>query len=258
MLLVRQYRAAVGRELLEAPAGKRDVDGEPPEETGRRELEEEVGYTAARMILLAEAFTSPGFCDEYAYIYAALDLTPLATARAATAEEAAMTVERVSLSDVDDLIARARAGGRHHDHRRCSSRAPSCAIGAEEPVMPAVTSDALDEQLAEHATWLAVERGLRPNTLTAYARDLADYARFLRRRGIHDPRDVDEACVRAFVEERAASGDTRRPTGGGERRAGARVRPLVPPLLRRRGERRRRPDRRRPRPDASLRASRRR
>jgi integrase/recombinase XerD len=74
--------------------------------------------------------------------------------------------------------------------------------------MPAVTSDTLDEQLAEHATWLAVERGLRPNTLIAYARDLADYARFLRRRGIHDPRDVDEACVRAFVEERAASGDT--------------------------------------------------
>jgi ADP-ribose pyrophosphatase len=58
------------------------------------------------MILLAEAFTSPGFCDEYAYIYAALDLTPLATTHAATAEEAAMTVERVSLSDVDDLIAR--------------------------------------------------------------------------------------------------------------------------------------------------------
>jgi 8-oxo-dGTP pyrophosphatase MutT (NUDIX family) len=106
VLLVRQYRAAAGRELLEAPAGKRDVEGEPPEETGRRELEEEVGHTAGRMILLAEAFTSPGFCDEYAYIYAALDLTPLATTHAATAEEAAMTVERVSLADVDDLIAR--------------------------------------------------------------------------------------------------------------------------------------------------------
>jgi integrase/recombinase XerD len=73
--------------------------------------------------------------------------------------------------------------------------------------MPAIASDALDEQLAEHATWLAVERGLRPNTLTAYARDLADYARFLRARGIHDPREVDETCVRAFVEERAASRD---------------------------------------------------
>jgi 8-oxo-dGTP pyrophosphatase MutT (NUDIX family) len=106
VLLVRQYRAAAGRELLEAPAGKRDVDGEPPEETGRRELEEEVGHAAGRMVLLAEAFTSPGFCDEYAYIYAALDLTPLAATHAATAEEAAMSVERVRLEDVDHLIAR--------------------------------------------------------------------------------------------------------------------------------------------------------
>ena len=69
--------------------------------------------------------------------------------------------------------------------------------------MTTVAADALEEQLAEHATWLAVERGLRPNTLLAYARDLADYAAFLRARGIHDPRDVDEACVRAFVGERA-------------------------------------------------------
>ncbi|HEY8217071.1 MAG TPA: NUDIX hydrolase [Acidimicrobiia bacterium] len=106
VLLVRQYRAAAGRDILEAPAGKRDVHGEPPEETGRRELEEEVGHRAGRMVLLAEAFTSPGFCDEYAYIYAALDLTPLASTYAATAEEAAMTVERFPLAEVDDLIAR--------------------------------------------------------------------------------------------------------------------------------------------------------
>jgi ADP-ribose pyrophosphatase len=106
VLLVRQYRAATGRALLEAPAGKRDVDGEPPEDTGRRELEEEVAHRAGRMVLLAEAYTSPGFCDEYAYIYAALDLTPLAGARAATAEEAAMTVERYPLTDVANLIER--------------------------------------------------------------------------------------------------------------------------------------------------------
>jgi ADP-ribose pyrophosphatase len=104
-LLVRQFRAAAGRELLEAPAGKRDVDGEPPETTGRRELEEEIGQRAGRMHLLSETYTSPGFSDEYAYIYAAFDLTPLAHTHAATAEEAAMTVERVALADVDALIA---------------------------------------------------------------------------------------------------------------------------------------------------------
>ena len=41
--LVRQYRAAVDRMVLEAPAGTCDVDGEPPEATARRELAEEAG-----------------------------------------------------------------------------------------------------------------------------------------------------------------------------------------------------------------------
>ena len=67
--------------------------------------------------------------------------------------------------------------------------------------------DVLDDLLGEHATWLTVERGLRPNTLAAYSRDLADYAAFLRARGLHDPRDVDESCVRAFVEHRTAARD---------------------------------------------------
>jgi ADP-ribose pyrophosphatase len=106
VLLVRQYRAAVGAEVLEAPAGKRDVEGETPEETGRRELEEEVGCSAGRMVLLAEAYTSPGFSDEYAHIFAALDLGPVGPTHASRAEEAAMTVERVALSEVDGLIAR--------------------------------------------------------------------------------------------------------------------------------------------------------
>ena len=46
VLLVRQYRAAVDGDLLEVPAGKRDVDGEPPEATAHRELEEEIGHRA--------------------------------------------------------------------------------------------------------------------------------------------------------------------------------------------------------------------
>jgi len=105
VLLVRQYRAAVGTEILEAPAGKRDVDGEAPDETARRELEEEVAHRAGRLEWLGECYTSPGFCDEYAYLYAAFDLTPLDAPSAATAEEAVMTVERVLLAAVDDLIA---------------------------------------------------------------------------------------------------------------------------------------------------------
>jgi len=62
VLMIRQYRVAVDAELLEVPAGKRDVAGEVPEATGRRELEEEVGHRAQRMVALAEFFNTPGFC----------------------------------------------------------------------------------------------------------------------------------------------------------------------------------------------------
>jgi ADP-ribose pyrophosphatase len=105
-LLVRQFRAAVGGELLEVPAGKRDVDGEPPEETARRELEEEIGHRAGRLVPLAEFFNTPGFCDEYTHLYAALDLEDLGETRAEGPEEQAMTTERVPFAAVDDLIAK--------------------------------------------------------------------------------------------------------------------------------------------------------
>lgn len=67
--------------------------------------------------------------------------------------------------------------------------------------------DGLDRALAEHATWLTVERGLRPNTLTAYRRDLTAYVAFLRSRGITDPAGVDVATVRDFVALRSAPDD---------------------------------------------------
>ena len=73
-ILVRQCRVAAGRELLEVPAGKRDVDGEPPEATANRELEEEIGYRAGRLELLCEFYNSPGFCDEYTHLFLATDL----------------------------------------------------------------------------------------------------------------------------------------------------------------------------------------
>ncbi len=106
VLLVRQYRSAIGHELLEVVAGKRDVDGEPPEETARRELEEEIGYRAHRLVSLGEFYNSPGFCDEYSYVYCALDLEALDQRHTVTAEEASMTVERIALDDVEERIAR--------------------------------------------------------------------------------------------------------------------------------------------------------
>lgn len=104
-LLVRQFRAATGGALLEVPAGKRDVPGEPPEATAARELEEEIGYRPGRLVPLCEFYNSPGFCDEYTHLYCALELVPLAGARGVTAEEAAMTIEAVSFDAVDELVA---------------------------------------------------------------------------------------------------------------------------------------------------------
>ena len=104
VLLVRQYRAAVEADLLEIPAGKRDVSDEPPEETARRELAEEVGMRPGRLDKLAEFYNSPGFCDEYSYVFLARDLEPCAV-EAASVEERHMSIERVPLADAPGLIA---------------------------------------------------------------------------------------------------------------------------------------------------------
>lgn len=103
VLLVRQYRAAVDRELLEIPAGKRDLEGEAPEATARRELEEEVGMRAGRLEKLAEFYNSPGFCDEHSFVYLADGLEPCPTAKQGV-EERHMSVEEVALGDVRALV----------------------------------------------------------------------------------------------------------------------------------------------------------
>lgn len=104
-ILVRQYRAAVDRPVLEVPAGKRDVDGEPPGITAERELGEELGLRAGRLVKLAEFFNTPGFCDELTHLYAALDLTEIGHSAPTSAEEREMTIERVALADVERLVA---------------------------------------------------------------------------------------------------------------------------------------------------------
>jgi len=103
-LMVRQYRVAVQGEILELPAGKRDVEGEPPADTAARELEEEIGRRAGKLELLSEFFNTPGFCDEYSYLYLATELEETAR-NAVSAEEAHMQIERVPLDRVEAMIA---------------------------------------------------------------------------------------------------------------------------------------------------------
>lgn len=70
ILLVEQYRKPIERATLELPAGKRE-NGEDSKVCGIRELEEETGLKAEKFELLGKIATSPGFCDEYIYIYKA-------------------------------------------------------------------------------------------------------------------------------------------------------------------------------------------
>lgn len=73
IIMVRQYRHAVGKALLEIPAGKLDR-GEIPEQCARRELEEETGYASNQLRLLTSVWTAPGFSDEIIHIYVAENL----------------------------------------------------------------------------------------------------------------------------------------------------------------------------------------
>ena len=103
VLMVRQFRAAVDSDLLEVPAGKRDVAGEATEVTAARELAEEVGRQADRLELLARFYNSPGFSDELSWLYLARDLTAVPEDRQG-AEEQHMTVEEVPLAEVPAMI----------------------------------------------------------------------------------------------------------------------------------------------------------
>lgn len=98
VILVRQYRAALDADLWEIPAGKRDVDGEPPEITAGRELEEEAGMRAGSIEPLLTIHHSPGFCDEHGHIFLAQDLTEVPQ-RLDGPEEQEMEVARVPIAD---------------------------------------------------------------------------------------------------------------------------------------------------------------
>jgi 8-oxo-dGTP pyrophosphatase MutT (NUDIX family) len=74
--LTRQPREVIGDAAsLEVPAGKLDVPGEPPLETAKRELAEEIGKRAENWEELLAFYTSPGFSDERVWLYLATGLS---------------------------------------------------------------------------------------------------------------------------------------------------------------------------------------
>ena len=105
VVCVRQFRVALGHDLLEIVAGRQDIPGEPPEVAAQRELAEEIGMRAGRLVPLTDFYSGPGFTDELLRVFLALDLEPDGSADRDGHEEQYMRIEHVPLANVPELIA---------------------------------------------------------------------------------------------------------------------------------------------------------
>lgn len=106
-VLVRQYRPALDRELLEIPAGTLDKGGEDPLACGARELAEELGATAAHWEHLTTYGVAVGISTEQLHLYLASGLS-FGRVSADGIEERSMTMERLALDDVPAAVADGR------------------------------------------------------------------------------------------------------------------------------------------------------
>ena len=107
LYLVRQPREAVGEpRLLELPAGKLDVEGETPLECARRELTEEIGYSAGEWRELKRFYTSPGFAEEEVTVFEATALESVEDHRPDPQER--IEVVAWPLADLDRAIEECR------------------------------------------------------------------------------------------------------------------------------------------------------
>lgn len=75
VLLVKQYRKAIEKELLEIPAGGIEPS-EDPVAAVQREMREETGFLPRKIERLGGFYSTPGYCNEYLYLFFAADLTP--------------------------------------------------------------------------------------------------------------------------------------------------------------------------------------
>ena len=103
VILVRQYRYAVERDLLEVPAGTIGR-GETPEECAARELEEETGYTSGGMKKITEFFSAPGYSTEKIHVFLARRLT---RSKMHTDEDEQIRVETMPMAEA---LAKVRSG----------------------------------------------------------------------------------------------------------------------------------------------------
>lgn len=100
VVMVRQLREAVGKRLLEIPAGGIDP-GEEPVESVRRELQEEIGFLPHRIEKIGGFYSTPGYCTEYLYLYLA---TELEASRLEAEDTENIEVVKVPLEQIPLLI----------------------------------------------------------------------------------------------------------------------------------------------------------
>jgi len=111
VLLVEQFRVPLGRACLELPAGLvgDDEEGEAVETAALRELEEETGYRAERVVSLGEYYSSPGMVSEYFTLLRAEGLTKVGEGGGVHGED--IIVHRVPLTQLSSFVAAKRAEG---------------------------------------------------------------------------------------------------------------------------------------------------
>jgi ADP-ribose pyrophosphatase len=101
VILERQFRKSIEKVLLEIPAGGIEP-GESPAAAVRRELREETGLSPKNVKRLAGFYSSPGYSDEYLYLYLATELTP---SPLEAEDTAGIDVVRVPLDEIPALLA---------------------------------------------------------------------------------------------------------------------------------------------------------
>lgn len=104
VVILRQYRHAVGLRMIQLPAGKLDKPGEDPLEAAKRELREEAGLAADSWTHLLTTYASPGITSETHALYLARGLLEVDRDFVPAHEEADMTMERVPYADLLDAV----------------------------------------------------------------------------------------------------------------------------------------------------------
>lgn len=100
LVLVRQYRKALDKVIVEIPAGKLEK-GEEPLASAKRELEEETGYKANELDFIVSFYTSPGFANEIIYLYIT---DQLEKGHSAPDEDEFLDVMEVSLEEAEEMV----------------------------------------------------------------------------------------------------------------------------------------------------------